>query len=80
MPGTPPLIPGNTAARNLGMPHAPRYYECAGVLWRVVETTDADGSRSLIFSSDQAMRRVRTYPGGWRELSDEELRHLSWMR
>ena len=35
---------------------------------------------SLIFESDRCARRVREYPRNWRDLSDEQLLVLSWMR
>jgi hypothetical protein len=33
---------------------------------------------SLIFASDVAVRRVRSYPANWATLSDEALAALSW--
>ena len=33
---------------------------------------------SLVFESEDVMRRVRQYPQNWRELSDEDLFTLSW--
>ena len=36
--------------------------------------------RSLIFLSNEAMRRVREYPANWRECSDEELIAVSHRR
>jgi hypothetical protein len=53
-----------------------------GVGWRVHEQPfseyDRRKGRSLIFSSDGAVRRVRHYPQEWMELSDAELSDLSW--
>ena len=39
---------------------------------------DRRSGRSLIFSSELAVRRVRDYPGDWFSLSDSELAALSW--
>jgi hypothetical protein len=52
--------------------------------WIVVEIRDApydrrDG-RSLVFSTDGVMRRVRNYPPNWFQLSDAELMQLSSAR
>jgi hypothetical protein len=33
---------------------------------------------SLVFESAQAMRRVRSFPSAWRDLTDEDLFALSW--
>jgi len=52
------------------------------VRWLVYELPptpfDRRSGRSLVFESDAAMRRVRTYPGNWRSLSDQALLALSW--
>lgn len=51
-----------------------------GILFNVYELDwgyDRRG-RTLVFESDHAMRRVRTYPAHWRELTDEELYAVSW--
>lgn len=42
--------------------------------------TDYDRRRgaSLIFSSDNVVRRVRGYPAEWRDLTDDALLALSW--
>jgi hypothetical protein len=52
------------------------------MLWRVYELPplpfDRRNSSSLVFESDNAVRRVRNYPLDWRHLSDEELLALSW--
>jgi hypothetical protein len=54
-----------------------------GARWRVYEQVVSDYDRrrgtSLIFASEAAVRRVRTFPADWRSLSDEELGRLSWM-
>ncbi len=53
-----------------------------GVRWRVHEQAFSDYDRrrgvSLIFSSDNTVRRVRNYPANWMTLSDAELALLSW--
>lgn len=53
-----------------------------GIRWRVYEMPFSEYDRrrglSLIFSSDVAVRRVRSYPAHWAALSDEELAVLSW--
>jgi hypothetical protein len=53
-----------------------------GVPWLVYELPatpfDRRSSASLIFESDAAVRRVRTYPPDWRSLADDALLALSW--
>jgi hypothetical protein len=53
-----------------------------GIRWRVYEMPFSEYDRrrglSLIFASDVAVRRVRSYPANWSALSDEELAVLSW--
>lgn len=48
-----------------------------GVVWTVQEIAqwgyDRRRMRSLIFENSDAMRRIRTYPPNWMELTDEEL-------
>jgi len=39
---------------------------------------DRRRGRSLIFWSEGAVRRVRSYPADWHELSDRDLALLSW--
>jgi len=39
---------------------------------------DRRTSSSLVFTSDDTMRRVRNYPASWIELSDAELIALSF--
>lgn len=50
--------------------------------WRVYELAgnsyDRRASNTLIFESDGVMRRVRSFPENWRELSPAELLTLSW--
>jgi hypothetical protein len=51
------------------------------IQWVITEIRDAPydrrGGRSLVFSTDGVMRRVRDFPENWRELSDAELVRLS---
>lgn len=50
--------------------------------WRVYElpaaSYDRRGSNTLVFESDTVVRRVRSFPETWRELSIPELLRLSW--
>jgi hypothetical protein len=55
------------------------YAEPAGVWWKVTEHLQ-DGCWSLVFMSAAAIRRVRTYPPDWWQLSNGELAALSWAR
>jgi len=49
----------------------------AGVLWLVYEvapfTYDRSATSSLVFEDDWSVLRVRSFPAGWRLLSDEQL-------
>lgn len=51
-----------------------------GVNWRVYEIPatrlDRRSTPSLVFESDDLVRRVRNYPPEWRDLSDNELVRL----
>jgi hypothetical protein len=53
-----------------------------GVPWLVQEVRDLEYDRrattSLIFSSDDVMRRVRVYPPNWIDLPDDDLIALSF--
>ena len=53
-----------------------------GIRWQVHEMPfsnyDRRRGRSLIFWSEGAVRRVRSYPADWYELSDRDLALLSW--
>jgi len=53
-----------------------------GTRWQVHEMPfsnyDRRRGRSLIFWSEGAVRRVRSYPADWHELSDRDLALLSW--
>lgn len=56
-----------------------------GSRWTVVERSPSGGAgdageRSLYFVGDGVFRRVRSYPAGWRDLSDAELATLSRAR
>jgi hypothetical protein len=52
--------------------------------WVVFEIRNASYDRrdgkSLVFSTDGVMRRVRNFPPNWLELADEELLQLSHER
>jgi hypothetical protein len=53
--------------------------DAAGTFWTVCEvayTLDRRSGRSLVFESEGAVRRVRTYPEEWHSLSDEKLAQL----
>jgi hypothetical protein len=58
------------------------FVDAEGVSWRVHEQPfseyDRRKGRSLIFSSDGAVRRVRNYPPEWMSFTDAELSELSW--
>lgn len=58
------------------------FIDADGVRWRVTERSFSEYDRrrglSLIFASDNAVRRVRNYPPNWVKLSDAELAALSW--
>jgi hypothetical protein len=59
--------------------------DAAGVTWEVVEVPSEDvpgaqGDTSLLFLSDEAVRRVWRYPSDWHSLSAKELESLSWRR
>ena len=61
-----------------------RVIETGDGQWRVYELDggqyDRRASPSLVFESDGVLRRVRDYPGNWRELSDGGLMEVSWRR
>jgi hypothetical protein len=56
-------------------------HDTSGVSWLVQEIRDwgydRRASSSLVFTSDDVMRRVRHYPANWITLSDAELLVLS---
>jgi hypothetical protein len=55
-----------------------------GRYWTVYEFAssryDRRGGNSLIFVTDDAMRRVRDYPANWFDLSGDELYAVSFLR
>jgi len=57
-----------------------RLFHASAVIWSVYEDRHPHFGSSLIFESDRCARRVREYPRNWRDLSDEQLLALSWMR
>jgi hypothetical protein len=58
---------------------ARKLHEANGREWTVIEA-GVNGTACLFFECNETVRRVRTYPAGWRELSDDQLIALSWMR
>ena len=56
-------------------------YDAEGARWTVQEVLDATysrrTSRSLVFTSDGIMRRVRSFPDDWADLDDVALLRLS---
>lgn len=58
------------------------FVDADGTHWlvheRVFAEYDRRSGRSLIFSNEAAVRRVRDYPANWLDLTDEELLALSW--
>lgn len=59
-----------------------RHLTVDGIPWLVYELPpmvfDRRNSPSLVFEGEHAIRRVRSFPAGWRLLSDDELFALSW--
>jgi hypothetical protein len=55
-----------------------------GVEWLVYElmepSLDRRSGGSLVFESENTVRRVREYPENWRSLTEAELAALSWSR
>jgi hypothetical protein len=53
-----------------------------GTPWLVYELPatpfDRRNSPSLVFETENTVRRVRDYPADWRSLSDDDLFALSW--
>lgn len=66
--------------RDSNDPGSRSFIDRQGVSWRVFHRHTENEADSLIFESESAYRRVRTFPADWRELSSEELCRLSWMR
>jgi len=54
------------------------------VPWLVYELPQAPFDRrstpSLVFETEDTIRRIRAYPDDWRQLSDDDLFALSWTR
>jgi hypothetical protein len=57
--------------------HEGRRLTAAGVLWLVYEiapfTYDHCATSSLVFEDDASVRRVQSFPAGWRSLNDDAL-------
>lgn len=53
-----------------------------GMPWLVYELPPSSFDRrtapSLVFEAESTVRRVRSYPDDWRDLSDADLFALSW--
>ena len=76
-----PPIPVQSAQDSI-TPPSRSFVDEDGAHWTVYEQAFGDydrrSSRSLIFNSEFAVRRVRNYPANWLELSERELILLSW--
>jgi hypothetical protein len=59
---------------------AERRFARDGESWGVWEDLRIPAGPSLVFENTKTARRVRKYPANWRELSDEQLYALSWLR
>ena len=57
-----------------------RSFNAGSKTWSVYEELHSRLGRSLIFESERIARRVRNYPGNWRDLTDEQLAELSLSR
>ena len=68
----PPRFPG--CASGVG-----RYFRVDGANWLVCIDQSENGP-ALLFLGPGVMRRVRSYPTDWLELSDDALYALSWSR
>lgn len=70
------------SSQDSSTPPSRSFVDDDGARWTVYEQAfgeyDRRSSRSLIFNSDSAVRRVRNYPANWLELSERELMELSW--
>ena len=71
----------NTGSRAAVAQHC--FIAAGGSSWKVREFTgqgaglNGDGA-CLVFESDGAMRRIRTFPDNWQELEPDALMRLSW--
>ena len=63
-----------------GSRQARRFVHEGHTLWEVFELPTPRGEPSLVFQSEAAIRRVRDFPSGWRDLPEYELLLLSWNR
>ncbi len=60
-----------------------RVINAGDVEWRVYEQVPSYDRRrgpDLVFESDDVIRRVRSYPANWLDLSDAALLAVSWGR
>lgn len=77
-----PSTPNESAQPEQAEERVRIFVDADGTRWRVHEMTfssyDRRRGQSLIFWSEGAVRRVRSYPANWHELSDGDLALLSW--
>jgi hypothetical protein len=64
------------------VPEKVRFLEAEGHRWRVHEVPAPEfdrrrGGTHLLFYAEMVMRRVRTFPPNWNDLTDEELYALT---
>ena len=71
---------GEIRSLNDGLPEGRRLY-ADGQFWSVYEARstayDRRSATDLIFESDTIVRRLQRFPANWRDLSDDELYHLT---
>ena len=59
---------------------AERRFHADGEGWAVWEDVRTQTGPSLVFETNKIARRVHEYPANWRDLSDDQLYALSWLR
>jgi hypothetical protein len=74
---------GSDPVRTIGVGLS--FTDSEAMLWTVTErdglgVPGSRGARCLVFQSPEAVRRVWTYPAGWRDLLTPSLIALSWSR
>lgn len=75
-----PIIPVQSLQQS-STPPSRSFVDVDGAHWVVYEQAFGDydrRSRSLIFNSDFAVRRVRNFPENWMDLPEADLLELSW--
>jgi hypothetical protein len=74
--------PNESARTESSGKHVREFVDADGTRWQVKEMPFSHYDRrrglSLIFWSEDAVRRVRDYPADWHQLSDSDLALLSW--